>query len=109
MIGLVMLGSIVNYLTRSTLSVAAPGVLQDLRISEQEYSWIVAAFQFAIMLQPICGYVLDLLGFNRTKISIKGVCSIRHETSLFLYHPCWDSLPGGHTLMPGAGAEAYSI
>jgi ACS family hexuronate transporter-like MFS transporter len=65
MMGLVMLGSIVNYLTRSTLAVAAPTVLQDLRISPQEYSWIVGAFQGAIMLQPICGYVLDVLGLKK--------------------------------------------
>ena len=30
MIGLLMAGSIINYLTRSTLSVAAPTVLKDL-------------------------------------------------------------------------------
>src|SRR5687767_96338 len=48
MIGLLMAGSIVNYLTRSTLSVAAPTVLKDLDISTYQYSWIVAAFQFAI-------------------------------------------------------------
>src|ERR1044071_6990477 len=65
MMGLVMLGSIINHLTRSTLAVAAPTVLQDLRISQQEYSWIVGAFQGAIMLQPICGYVLDVLGLKR--------------------------------------------
>ena len=64
MIGLLMAGSIVNYLTRSTLSVAAPTLLKDLDISTYEYSWIVAAFQFAIMLQPICGYVLDVLGLR---------------------------------------------
>src|SRR5215207_6562465 len=65
MMGLVMLGSIVNYLTRSTLAVAAPTVLQDLHISPREYSWIVGAFQGAIMLQPVCGYVLDVLGLKR--------------------------------------------
>lgn len=64
MIGLLMLGSIVNYLTRSTLAVAAPTVLEELRISTQQYSWIVGAFQGAIMLQPICGYVLDVLGLK---------------------------------------------
>ena len=64
MIGLLMMGSIVNYLTRSTLSVAAPTLLKDLDISTYEYSWIVAAFQFAIMLQPLCGYVLDVLGLR---------------------------------------------
>jgi ACS family hexuronate transporter-like MFS transporter len=64
MIGLIMLGSIVNYLTRSTLGVAAPTVLADLHITTQQYSWILSAFQIAIMLQPICGYVLDVLGLK---------------------------------------------
>ena len=35
MIGLVMLGAIINYLTRSTLAVAAPTLLEDLRITAQ--------------------------------------------------------------------------
>jgi ACS family hexuronate transporter-like MFS transporter len=65
MIGLIMLGSILNFLTRSTLAVAAPTVLKDLNITTQQYSWILAAFQVAIMLQPICGYVLDVLGLKR--------------------------------------------
>ena len=64
MIALLMMGSIVNYLTRSTLSVAAPTLLKDLDISTYQYSWIVAAFQLAIMLQPLCGYVLDVLGLR---------------------------------------------
>ena len=65
MISLVMLGAIINYLTRSTLAVAAPTLLKDLHITAQEYSWIVGTFQVAIMLQPICGYVLDVLGLKR--------------------------------------------
>jgi MFS transporter, ACS family, hexuronate transporter len=64
MISLIMLGAIVNYLTRSTLAVAAPTVLQDLTISTQQYSWILGAFQVAIMLQPFCGYVLDVVGLK---------------------------------------------
>jgi ACS family hexuronate transporter-like MFS transporter len=64
MISLIMLGAIINYLTRSTLSVAAPTLLKDLHIGPQQYSWINAAFQGAIMLQPICGYVLDVLGLK---------------------------------------------
>jgi ACS family hexuronate transporter-like MFS transporter len=63
-IGLLMLGSIVNYLTRSTLAVAAPTLTKGLGISEQQYSWIVGTFQGAIMLQPICGYVLDVVGLK---------------------------------------------
>src|SRR5580765_3077702 len=64
MISLVMLGSVINYLTRSTLAVAAPTLLKELHISEQQYSWIVGTFQGAIMAQPICGYVLDVLGLK---------------------------------------------
>jgi MFS transporter, ACS family, hexuronate transporter len=64
MIGLLMLGSIVNYLTRSTLAVAAPTLTKQLGITEQEYSWIVGVFQGAIMFQPICGYVLDVVGLK---------------------------------------------
>jgi ACS family hexuronate transporter-like MFS transporter len=64
MISLIMLGSIINYLTRSTLSVAAPTMLKELNIGEREYSWIVGAFQGAIMTQPICGYIMDVLGLK---------------------------------------------
>ena len=54
MMALLMMGSIIYYLTRSSLSVAAPTLLQELHISAREYSWIVAAFQGTIMLQPLC-------------------------------------------------------
>jgi ACS family hexuronate transporter-like MFS transporter len=64
MIGLIMLGSIVNYLTRSTLAVAASTIQDQLHIDNQQYSWIVGAFQGAIMAQPVCGYVLDVLGLK---------------------------------------------
>ena len=64
MMGLLMLGSVINYLTRATLAVAAPTLLKDLDITTQQYSWILSAFQFAIMLQPLCGYVMDVIGLK---------------------------------------------
>ena len=64
MIGLIMLGAVINYLTRSTLAVAAPTLLTELGISTKEYSYITAAFQGAIMLQPLCGYILDVIGLK---------------------------------------------
>src|SRR6187200_1412167 len=64
MMGLLMAGSVINYLTRSTLAVAAPNVLKDLGISTQQYSWILSGFQISIMLQPICGYVMDTIGLK---------------------------------------------
>ena len=64
MIGLIMLGSVLNYLTRGSLGVAAPTLMQDLHITEKQYSWILAAFQGTIMLQPVCGYVMDVVGLR---------------------------------------------
>jgi len=64
MMSLIMFGSILNYLTRSTLGVAASTVLVDLNINEHQYSYILTAFQIAIMFQPLCGYVLDVLGLR---------------------------------------------
>jgi ACS family hexuronate transporter-like MFS transporter len=64
MMSLLMLGSVINYLTRATLAVAAPTVLTELAITTQQYSWILSAFQFAIMLQPLCGYVMDSVGLK---------------------------------------------
>jgi MFS transporter, ACS family, hexuronate transporter len=64
MIFLVMLGGVLNYLTRSTLAVAAPTIMAQLHITTQQYSWITGAFQGTIMLQPICGYVLDVIGLK---------------------------------------------
>ncbi len=64
MIGLLMLGSILNYLTRSTLAVAAPTLLQDLHITAKQYSWIVGTFQGTLMLQPAAGYALDVIGLR---------------------------------------------
>lgn len=65
-IGLLMLGSIVNYLTRSSLAVvvATTPLMHDLGISERQYSWILDFFQGAIMLQPVCGYILDVVGLK---------------------------------------------
>ena len=63
-IGLVMLGALINYLTRSTLGVAAPTMMTDLAIDERQYGFITSAFQLGIMMQPICGYVLDTLGLK---------------------------------------------
>ena len=63
-IGLVMLGALINFLTRSVMGVAAPTILADLSITTQQYGWITGAFQAGIILQPIVGYVLDSVGLK---------------------------------------------
>jgi ACS family hexuronate transporter-like MFS transporter len=61
-IGLIMLGALVNFLSRQTLSIAAQTVITSLHITTQQYGWITSAFQGGIMLQPAVGYVIDILG-----------------------------------------------
>ena len=64
MISLIMLGAMINFLTRNALGVAAPTLLKDLVIGEKEYSWVTIAFQAALLLQPLSGLVLDRLGLK---------------------------------------------
>lgn len=83
MIGLVMVGTILNYLTRSTLGVAAPIMLPELGITEQQYSWVTAAFQAGIMFQTVTGYLLDVIG-------------LRYGLALFA--GCWSLIAAAHSL-----------
>jgi len=61
-IALIMLGAMVNFLSRATLAVAAPTVMENLHITTQQYGYITGAFQALIMLQFAVGYVIDILG-----------------------------------------------
>ena len=64
-IGLVTIGTILNYLARSSLSVAAPTLKTVFAMSTREYSWVVATFQGAYtVMQPIAGWILDRLGLR---------------------------------------------
>src|SRR5436305_429071 len=64
MIALLMLGSIINYLTRSTLGVAAQTLMHDLHITTEHYSWVVATFRVAIRRRALAGSALDGLGLK---------------------------------------------
>jgi MFS transporter, ACS family, hexuronate transporter len=62
-IGLVTLGTVLNYLARSTLSVAAPTLKTEFGMTTQDYSWVVLAFQASYtVMQTVAGSVLDALG-----------------------------------------------
>ncbi|MBG6244631.1 MFS transporter [Candidatus Symbiopectobacterium sp. 'North America'] len=63
MIGLVTIGTVLGYLTRNAIAVAAPTLQDQLHITTQQYSYIIAAYSACYtVMQPIAGYVLDLLG-----------------------------------------------
>ena len=62
-IGLVTLGTVLNYLARSTLSVAAPTLKAEFHMSTADYSWVVLAFQASYtVMQTVAGSMLDALG-----------------------------------------------
>lgn len=62
-IGLVTLGTILNYLARSTLSVAAPTLKDEFSMTTEDYSWVVLAFQASYtVMQSVAGSILDALG-----------------------------------------------
>lgn len=62
-IALVTLGTVLNYLARSTLSVAAPTLQAEFAMTTEEYSWVILAFQGAYtVMQAVAGGVLDALG-----------------------------------------------
>jgi ACS family hexuronate transporter-like MFS transporter len=63
-IGLFVGAMVLNYLSRSILGVAAPTIMAEQHISTEQYSWITGAFQVGVMLQPVCGYVLDIIGLK---------------------------------------------
>lgn len=64
-ISLVTLGTVLNYLARSSLSVAAPTLKAEFAMTTQQYSWVVAAFQGAYtVMQPLAGRFLDGLGLR---------------------------------------------
>lgn len=58
-----MLATILNYLARNSLAVAAPTMMKELHFTIQQYSYIDAIFKGCYtLMQPVAGYVLDLLG-----------------------------------------------
>jgi MFS family permease len=62
MIALVTLGTVLGYLTRNTVA-AAPTLMEELHISTQQYSYIIAAYSAAYtVMQPVAGYVLIFWG-----------------------------------------------
>jgi ACS family hexuronate transporter-like MFS transporter len=63
-IGLFVVAMVLNYLSRSILGVAAPTIMTEQHISSAQYSWVTGAFQLGIMLQPVAGYVLDVIGLK---------------------------------------------
>src|SRR5678815_2546793 len=66
MIGLITIGTVFNYLTRNILGVVVTQDVfkTDVGITETEYSWVTAVFQVGLLLQPVAGYIMDVIGLK---------------------------------------------
>jgi ACS family hexuronate transporter-like MFS transporter len=63
MIGLVFLATVINYLDRQTLSVAAPVLTEQFHMSNVDYSRVVFAFMLAYtIMNAVSGPMIDRLG-----------------------------------------------
>jgi MFS transporter, ACS family, hexuronate transporter len=63
MLGFAFLATVINYLNRQTLSVLAPVLLEQFRISATRYAQIVFAFMLAYtLMNGVSGRLLDRLG-----------------------------------------------
>lgn len=61
--GLLFLVTVLNYFDRQTLSVLAPTIRDEFRMSNQDYAIILNCFLGAYMImQPVTGFLLDRLG-----------------------------------------------
>lgn len=74
--GVFVFAMVLNYLSRSILGVAAPTIMAEQNMSAAEYSWVTGAFQLGIMLQPVCGYVLDVIGLKLGMVLFVSVWSL---------------------------------
>ena len=64
-VGLVSLGTILNYLARNSLGVLAPQLKTELHFTTEQYSYIVGSFQLAYtLMQPVCGFIVDSVGLR---------------------------------------------
>jgi ACS family hexuronate transporter-like MFS transporter len=60
-----ILGTVVNYVDRNALGALAPVLREELNFTNEQYSYIVAAFQVTYsLMQPVAGLVTDLIGLR---------------------------------------------
>lgn len=64
--GLLALVTTVNYIDRTSLSVAGPTLKEQLHINEKQFAYIIICFQLCYMtMQPISGRILDWLNIRK--------------------------------------------
>src|SRR5690242_10748597 len=105
LVSLLTMGTVLNYLARSTLSVAAPTLMHEFSMSTEEYSWVVLAFQGAYtVMQTVAGAVLDALGTRVGFFLFAAGWAIAN--ALHAFAGGWPSLAFFRALLGGSEAAA---
>ena len=100
--GLIFLATLINFINRLTVSVLAPVIMRDLRLSNLEFAGITNAFLIAYTAsQAFSGKLYDRIGNRRgftLSIIVWSVASMLHAlaTGLFSLNCfrflCWESV-----------------
>ncbi len=66
LVALLLGATTINYIDRQVLSVLAPTIRDEFRISNEQYAWILNAFMVSYAVgMPLAGWLLDRIGVAR--------------------------------------------
>ena len=75
-VSIFVLSTTLNYLDRSLLSVLAPLIKAEFRLSNQQFGWLISAFSITYAAASLpAGWLLDRLGVNRAITIAAGLWS----------------------------------
>jgi ACS family hexuronate transporter-like MFS transporter len=84
-----LLVSLISYIDRNTLALLAPTILEEARLSAEQYGFIIAAFSIAYTIaNPLWGRWLDRIGVRRgmmLSVSLWTVASAAHALARGLF------------------------
>ncbi len=105
LVALVILGAVINYLSRNSLAVLAPELKKLMGFGAREYSYVIGAFQLAYtVMQPVCGWVIDRLGVRTGFALFAAAWSI--AGILHAGVGSWPALAGARALLGASEATA---
>jgi hypothetical protein len=60
-----LLVSLISYIDRNTLALLAPTILKEMRLSGEQYGFLISAFSVSYMIgNPVWGWTLDRVGLR---------------------------------------------
>src|SRR5688572_9712436 len=85
MIGMIFMLTVINYIDRMTLSVLAPTIMEEFKMTNVDYSRVVTMFLIAYTIsQSVSGKILDRIGTRigfMIFVSVWTVSSMLHATA----------------------------